>query len=120
MIVLPRERVKPTSRDSPQPPAVSAFARRGSPRRAVAPDCSAFDSKREPGMLEGVKAVVGRKDDDLSPPRRRLHGTAGRLVNDPGLYVKLDSPAARTNRLLLDFQKNPAPDLEDMTLVKVF
>ena len=48
------------------------------------------------------------------------HGTAGRLVNDPGLYTKLDSAAARANRVLLDFQENPARYLEDMTLVKVF
>lgn len=47
-------------------------------------------------------------------------GTAGRLVNDPGLYMKLDSAAARSNRILLDFQENPNRYLEDMTLVKVF
>jgi phospholipid/cholesterol/gamma-HCH transport system substrate-binding protein len=47
-------------------------------------------------------------------------GTAGRLVNDPGLYLKMDSVATRTNDLLLDFQENPSRYLEDMTLVKVF
>lgn len=47
-------------------------------------------------------------------------GTAGRLVNDPGLYMKLDSAAARSNRILRDFEKNPNRYLEDMTLVKVF
>jgi len=58
--------------------------------------------------------------DTITTKLNSGHGTAGRLVNDPGLYVKLDSAAARTNRLLLDFQKNPAHYLEDMTLVKVF
>jgi phospholipid/cholesterol/gamma-HCH transport system substrate-binding protein len=58
--------------------------------------------------------------DTITTKLNSGHGTAGRLVNDPGLYTKLDSAAARTNRLLLDFQKNPARYLEDMTLVKVF
>ncbi|MFB6249331.1 MAG: MlaD family protein [Salinibacter sp.] len=48
------------------------------------------------------------------------HGTAGRLLNDPGLYTKLDSAAVRANRVLLDFRKNPGRYLDDMTLVKVF
>ena len=47
-------------------------------------------------------------------------GTIGRLLNDPSLYVRLDTTAARTNQILLDLQKNPGRYLEDMTLVKVF
>ena len=47
-------------------------------------------------------------------------GTAGRLLNDPGLYMKLDSAATRTNSLLRDFQEDPGRYLNDMTLVKVF
>jgi phospholipid/cholesterol/gamma-HCH transport system substrate-binding protein len=58
--------------------------------------------------------------DTITTKLNNGHGTAGRLVNDPGLYMKLDSAAARTNRLLLDFQEDPSRYLEDMTLVKVF
>jgi phospholipid/cholesterol/gamma-HCH transport system substrate-binding protein len=58
--------------------------------------------------------------DTITTKLNEGHGTAGRLVNDPGLYVKLDSAAARTNRILLDFQDNPDRYLEDMTLVKLF
>lgn len=47
-------------------------------------------------------------------------GTFGRLLNDPSLYIRLDTTAARTNRILLDVQRNPRRYLEDMTLVKVF
>jgi phospholipid/cholesterol/gamma-HCH transport system substrate-binding protein len=47
-------------------------------------------------------------------------GTAGRLLNDPGLYMKLDSAATQTNSILSDFKENPGRYLEDMTLVKVF
>ena len=47
-------------------------------------------------------------------------GTLGRLLNDPSLYIRLDTTAARTNRILLDLQQNPSRYLEDMTLVKVF
>ena len=47
-------------------------------------------------------------------------GTAGRLINDPGLYLKLDSAASEANSILSDFKQNPDRYLEDMTLVKVF
>jgi phospholipid/cholesterol/gamma-HCH transport system substrate-binding protein len=36
------------------------------------------------------------------------------------LYLKLDSAAARTNRVLEDFRRDPGRYLEDLTLVKVF
>ena len=58
--------------------------------------------------------------DTITTKLNSGHGTAGRLVNDPGLYTKLDSAAARANRVLLDFQKRPGRYLDDMTLVKVF
>lgn len=58
--------------------------------------------------------------DTITTKLNSDHGTAGRLINDPSLYMKLDSAAARSNRILLDFQENPSRYLEDMTLVKVF
>jgi phospholipid/cholesterol/gamma-HCH transport system substrate-binding protein len=58
--------------------------------------------------------------DTVATKLNEGEGTAGRLVNDPGLYIKLDSAAARSNRILLDFQENPGRYLNDMTLVKVF
>jgi len=58
--------------------------------------------------------------DTITTKLNNGEGTAGRLVNDPGLYMQLDSVATRTNDLLLDFQENPSRYLEDMTLVKVF
>jgi phospholipid/cholesterol/gamma-HCH transport system substrate-binding protein len=58
--------------------------------------------------------------DKLTTKLNEGEGTAGRLVNDPGLYLKMDSAAARTNAILRDFQENPGRYLEDMTLVKVF
>lgn len=48
------------------------------------------------------------------------NGTVSRLVNDPSLYMKLDSAATQTNRLLRDIQENPSRYLDDMTLLKVF
>lgn len=58
--------------------------------------------------------------DTITTKLNEGEGTAGRLINDPGLYMKLDSAAARSNRILLDFQENPGRYLNDMTLVKVF
>jgi len=58
--------------------------------------------------------------DEMTRKMNRGHGTVGRLLNDPSLYKRLDTTAARTNRILLDFQENPGRFLEDMTLVRMF
>jgi phospholipid/cholesterol/gamma-HCH transport system substrate-binding protein len=58
--------------------------------------------------------------DTVTTKLNQGDGTAGRLLNDPGLYVKLDSAAAEANSILSDFRQNPGRYLEDMTLVKVF
>jgi len=58
--------------------------------------------------------------DTITTKLNQGKGTAGRLVNDPGLYMKMDSAATRTNRILKDFQQDPSRYLEDMTLVKIF
>jgi phospholipid/cholesterol/gamma-HCH transport system substrate-binding protein len=47
-------------------------------------------------------------------------GTLGLLVNDPGLYHRLDSTTTTLNQLLLDFQQNPKRYLKDLKLVEVF
>lgn len=58
--------------------------------------------------------------DTIATKLNRGEGTAGRLLNDPGLYMKLDSTATQTNRLLRDFRRDPGRYLNDMTLMKVF
>jgi phospholipid/cholesterol/gamma-HCH transport system substrate-binding protein len=58
--------------------------------------------------------------DTVTTKLNQGKGTAGRLLNDPGLYMKLDSAAAQTNSILGDFKENPGRFLDDMTLVKVF
>ena len=58
--------------------------------------------------------------DTITTKLNRGHGTAGRLLNDPGLYTKLDSAAAGANALLRDVRRDPGRYLDDMTLVKVF
>lgn len=58
--------------------------------------------------------------DTLTRKMNEGNGTVGRLVNDPGLYTKLDSAATQTNQLLRDIQENPDRYLDGMTLMKVF
>jgi len=58
--------------------------------------------------------------DTIATKLNEGRGTAGRLINDPSLYRRLDSAAAQTNTLLQDIQRDPGRYLEDMTLVKVF
>lgn len=47
-------------------------------------------------------------------------GTAGRMMNDPSLYIQLDSAATRMNSILDDFEENPGRYLRDMNLVRLF
>lgn len=58
--------------------------------------------------------------DEMTTKMNEGRGTVGRLLNDPGLYTRLDSAAVRSNRILEDFRRDPGRYLEDMTLVKVF
>jgi phospholipid/cholesterol/gamma-HCH transport system substrate-binding protein len=58
--------------------------------------------------------------DTVATKLNNGRGTAGRLLNDPSLYLTLDSAAVRANRVLEDFQRDPGRYLEDLTLVKVF
>lgn len=66
--------------------------------------------------LERSTTNLGEITDKLN----NGNGTAGRLINDPSLYNRLDSAAVEANRLLRDLQDNPNKYLDDMTLVKVF
>lgn len=47
-------------------------------------------------------------------------GTAGRLINDPALYLRIDSTLTALNRLIADFQTNPGRYFEDLRLVDIF
>ncbi|ARA92711.1 hypothetical protein AWN76_005725 [Rhodothermaceae bacterium RA] len=47
-------------------------------------------------------------------------GTAGLLVNDPGLYLRLDSAATELNLLLRDVRRNPRRYLRELKLIDVF
>lgn len=58
--------------------------------------------------------------DTVTTKLNRGTGTAGRLLNDPSLYNRLDSAAAQSNEILQDFRQNPGRYLNDLTLVKVF
>jgi phospholipid/cholesterol/gamma-HCH transport system substrate-binding protein len=58
--------------------------------------------------------------DTIATKLNEGRGTAGQLINDPSLYMRLDSAAAQTNTLLRDIRRDPGRYLEDMTLVKVF
>ena len=66
--------------------------------------------------LEQTSATL----DTVATKLNEGDGTAGRLLNDPSLYLRLDSAAAHTNTLLQDFQRDPGRYLDDMTLVEVF
>ncbi len=73
-------------------------------------------AERNLAALERTNATL----DALLTKIEQGDGTLGRLVNDPGLYIRLDSAAVNMNVLLKDLQANPGRYLKDMTLVEVF
>lgn len=78
---------------------------------------------RSLARLETNLANLERTTQSLGELTTKMNegdGTIGRLVNDPSLYVRLDSAASRTNQLLDDLQKNPGRYLKEMTLMEVF
>lgn len=69
--------------------------------------------------MAGLEATSATLDDILGRIDRG-EGTLGRLVNDPGLYTRLDSTLLNLNRILADFQENPARYLKEVKLIDVF
>jgi len=66
--------------------------------------------------LESVSA-------SLSEVLRKVNegeGTLGLMVNDPGLYLRLDSVLSNTNALLTEFRAHPEKFLKEMRLVEIF
>lgn len=47
-------------------------------------------------------------------------GTLGRLINDPSLYMQLDSSASQLNSILIDLRSNPRRYLQELTLIDLF
>lgn len=58
--------------------------------------------------------------DTLLARVNRPYGTFGMLVNDPGLYGRLDSAAINLNALLEDFRKRPGRYLSELELIDIF
>lgn len=58
--------------------------------------------------------------DELLIKMNHGDGTVGRMMNDPSLYLQLDSAATRMNSILDDFEENPSRYLRDMTLMRLF
>lgn len=50
----------------------------------------------------------------------RGEGTAGRLVNDPELYERLDSTLTSLNQLISDFHTDPGRFLRELQLIDIF
>jgi len=61
---------------------------------------------------DGLNTVLGKID--------RSEGTLGMLINDPALYLRLDSTLTAVNRLLVGFETDPARFLRELKLVDIF
>ncbi len=76
--------------------------------------------------LSSMKAMMAslegttRRLDRVTAKIDNGEGTLGMLVNDPGLYVQLDSAARNLNALLADFRAHPRRYLRELKLVDIF
>lgn len=59
-----------------------------------------------------LNSIVGKID--------RGEGTVGLLVNDAGLYHRMDSTVSNMNKLLIDFQENPVRYMRALRIVDLF
>ncbi len=74
---------------------------------------------RAESSLDGLEAATERLAA-ITAKIDQGEGTLGRLVNDDGLYLQLDSAAASLNRLLLDVEENPDRYLRELRLIDLF
>jgi len=122
------ERVADTERESIQDllqnlRAVSDDLRRFTDERGDSLNVTVDRLNSSLARLERSLASFERTSATLDEMTRKMNegtGTVGRLLNDPSLYRRLDTTAARTTRLLLDFQNDPSRYVDGMTLMKVF
>ncbi len=70
-------------------------------------------------MTSSLEETTGRLDR-ITAKIDSGEGTLGMLVNDPGLYVQLDSAAMNLNALLADFRAHPRRYLRELKLVDIF
>ena len=70
-------------------------------------------------MMESLEGTTGRLDR-VTAKIENGDGTLGLLINDPGLYVQLDSVARNLNELLADFRAHPRRYLRELKLVDLF
>ncbi len=62
--------------------------------------------------LHSLDSIIGKID--------RGEGTVGLLVNDPGLYHRIDSTVTNLNSLIVDLQENPVKYMRALRLVDIF
>lgn len=70
-------------------------------------------------MMASLKTTTARLDV-VAARIENGDGTLGRLVNDPGLYERLDSVATNLNELLVDFRRRPRRYLSELKIVDIF
>lgn len=70
-------------------------------------------------MMQSLEQTTDRLDR-VTAKIEAGEGTLGLLVNDPGLYVQLDSAARNLNSLLSDFRAQPRRYLRELKLVDIF
>lgn len=83
---------------------------------AVADMRSSMESLDE--LMESLKTTTARLDA-VAAKIEAGDGTLGKLINDDGLYVHLDSAVVSLNEVLVDFKKHPRRYLRELKIVDI-
>ena len=75
--------------------------------------------RRMDRTLEGLETSMATLDDILGKIDRG-EGTLGRMINDPSVYVRLESTLARLDTILVHFDEDPGRFLKELELVDIF
>lgn len=67
-------------------------------------------------QLEGTTATL----DEILQKINTGDGTLARMINDPSVYVQLDSTLAAMQRIMTEFQSDPKKYLQHLNLVEIF
>ncbi|MBT8398918.1 MAG: MCE family protein [Rhodothermia bacterium] len=83
---------------------------------AVADMRSSMQSLDE--LMQSLKTTTARLDA-VAAKIEAGDGTLGKLINDDGLYVHLDSAVVSLNQVLVDFKKHPRRYLRELKIVDI-
>lgn len=98
---------------------MSAFSATSSDTLAMAVEGLNRSMRRLESSLDRLEGTTATLDEILAKVNTG-EGTMARLINDPSVYVRLDSTLGAMNRILFEFENDPRKYLQHLRLVDIF